>query len=86
MWRTPDFNPNAEKKFIPYTMVADSGLSAQTQAGLLRLEQEMTPQRKTDVAPVQTMQSTKGMVQLPSGQFVTPEQYQMLLQKLRKRK
>lgn len=85
---TPGFNPNVKLDFTPSSIImADSGLSPQTQAGLLRLEQEMAniPKPVQQVTP-QTMSPTTGQVQLPNGQFVTQEQYQKLIQKLKTRK
>jgi hypothetical protein len=76
--RTPDFNPDAKQK-NKY-----GGLSTQTQAGLMQLDQQMQPQNVVPMSP-QTMTPTTGMIQLPNGQFVTPQQYQLLLQKLQNR-
>jgi len=87
-WMTPDFNPQVDSVFTPISIVmAGSGLSPQTQAGLLRLEQEMAPKQEV-VKPLtpQTMSPTTGQVQLPNGQFVTQEQYQNLIKKLKARK
>jgi len=87
-WQTPEFNPDpSQSVFTPYSIVvANSGLSPQTQAQLLRLEQQMTPVQQEVTFPIQTMDSVKGMVQLPNGKFVTQEQYQKLLEMLQKRK
>ena len=79
-WRTPDFNPDANQK----VKNKYGGLSTQTQAGLMQLDQQMQPQNVVPMSP-QTMAPTTGMIQLPNGQFVTPQQYQLLLQKLQNR-
>ena len=82
-WRTPDFNPEANQKVARNNY---KGLSTQTQAELLRLDQQQqTPPHNIPAPHGQTMQSTQGMVQLSNGQFVTPQQYQMLMQKLKNR-
>lgn len=88
VWMTPEFNPDPNQSvFAPYSIVvSNSGLSPQTQAQLLRLGQQMSPVQKEVKPSVQTMESVKGMVQLPNGQFVTQEQYQKLLKMLQKRK
>jgi len=85
-WATPDFNPNANYQVArndnPY-----NGLSPQTQKGLIELDRSM--QQKTQEAlPIspQTMESAQGMIQLPNGQFVTPESYKKLLETLKNRK
>lgn len=87
-WTTPGFNPDAKLDFTPITIVlADNSLSPQTQAGLLRLEQENTPgQEIAKPLTPQTMYPTINQVQLPNGKFVTQEQYQKLMQKLKTRK
>ena len=87
VWSTPDFNPNAEKTFTPYSIIV-AGISAPTQAAINQLYRDMKGIQPTVRQPVlnQTMESTQGMVQLPNGKFVTPEQYQKLMEKLRKRK
>jgi hypothetical protein len=79
-WRTPDFNPNAKQK-NKY-----GGLSTQTQAESMQLDQQMQPQQNVVPMSPQTMAPTTGMIQLPNGQFVTPQQYQLLLQKLQNRR
>lgn len=85
---TPGFNPNVKLDFTPISIVlADNSLSPQTQAGLLELERQMNPTPKpVQQATPQTMSPTTGQVQLPNGQFVTQEQYQKLIQKLKTRK
>lgn len=81
-WATPDFNPDANQR-----VSADmSGISPQTQKGLLELEREMMPQPQVQPMGVGGVQKDpRATIQLPNGQFVTPEQYQKLLQKLRTR-
>ena len=88
LWKTPDFNPNAEKEFKPYGFIlAANGISPQTQAGLLRLEEQMKPQAQVQAVGVGGVQSDpRATIQLPNGQYVTPEQYQKLLEVLKKRK
>ena len=79
-WATPDFNPDANQQ------IADSGISVQTQKQLLDLQRQMQPQPQ--VAPIGVggvQKDPRATIQLPNGQFVTPEQYQKLLQKLRTR-
>ena len=79
-WRTPDFNPAANQR------VAASGISPQTAAELMRLEQQF--QKKPDVIPMGVggvQKDPRATIQLPNGQFVTPEQYQQLLLKLKQR-
>lgn len=79
-WATPDFNPNA------VTQVADAGLSPQTAAALARMRQQEVPPPQPKMTP-QTMQAVpQGWIQLPNGQFVSPEQYQKLQEMLRKRR
>lgn len=86
VWATPDFNPAiADKSF--YETLAE-GLSPQTQKQLLELQRQMNPQPQPQVAPIGVggvQKDPRATIQLPNGQFVTPEQYQMLLQKLRQR-
>lgn len=88
-WRTPDFNPNADDTFKPYSFIKSAGISTRTQAAILQLDKDMgQPQQQSQNAlPLQpqTMMPTKGMIQLPNGSFVTPEQYQQLLIKLQQR-
>ena len=74
-------------KFTPFAVVSTkgNGLSAQTNAGLIKLNQQMQPQQQPQVNLNQTMESTAGMVQLPNGKFVTKEQYQKLQQLLQNR-
>lgn len=86
--KTPDFNPNASDTFKPYSFIktAANGISARTQAQLNQLVRDMNPQQPKPQVNQQTMQSTQGMIQLPNGSFVTPEQYQQLLQKLQQRR
>jgi hypothetical protein len=81
-WKTPDFNPDANQRVAGNS---HRGLSTKTQAELLRLDQQQAPTQSMPAPHGQTMQSTNGMVQLPNGQFVTPQQYQMLMQKLKNR-
>ena len=90
-WSTPDFNPNMEDTFKPYSFIksAGTGISARTQGQLNQLNKQMQPpplrQDIIQQMSPQTMQPTQGMLQLPNGQFVTPEQYQQLLIKLQQR-
>ena len=86
--KTPDFNPNSSDTFKPYSFIktAGNGISARTQAQLRQLERDMnSPNQPQLQMTQQTMQPTTGMIQLPNGQFVTPEQYQQLLIKLQNR-
>ena len=89
-WSTPDFNPNTEDTFKPYSFIktAANGISSRTQGQINQLNREMQPQQQQPATPLtpQTMQSTQGMIQLPNGRFVTPEQYQQLMQKLQQRR
>lgn len=89
-WRTPDFNPNADDTFKPYSFIKSAGISARTQAAIRQLDKEMAgqqpqPQQQSLPLQPQTMMPTNGMIQLPNGSFVTPEQYQQLLIKLQQR-
>ena len=86
-WRTPDFNPNADDTFKPYSFIKSAGISARTQAAIRQLDKEMAGQTQQPNVPTQpqTMMPTNGMIQLPNGSFVTPEQYQQLLIKLQQR-
>ena len=81
-WRTPDFNPDANQRVAGNY----SGISPQTAAELLRMEQQY--QKKPDVIPMGVggvQKDPRATIQLPNGQFVTPEQYQQLLLKLKQR-
>ena len=79
-WATPDFNPDANQRS------ADSGISVQTQKQLMDLQRQMQPQPQVQPMGVGGVQKDpRATIQLPNGQFVTPEQYQMLLQKLKQR-
>ena len=87
-WRTPDFNPNADDTFKPYSFVKSAGISSRTQAAIRQLDKDMAgqPQQQQNLPlQPQTMMPTQGMIQLPNGSFVTPEQYQKLLIKLKQR-
>lgn len=86
-WRTPDFNPNADDTFKPYSFVKSAGISSRTQAAIRQLDKDMAGQPTPQNLPLQpqTMMSTQEMIQLPNGSFVTPEQYQKLLNKLKHR-
>lgn len=87
-WRTPDFNPNADDTFKPYSFIKSAGISTRTQAAIRQLDKDMAGQQPTPQnLPLQpqTMMPTQGMIQLPNGSFVTPEQYQKLLIKLQQR-
>lgn len=86
-WRTPDFNPNADDTFKPYSFIKSAGISSRTQAAIRQLDKDMSGQSQQSNLPLQpqTMTPTQGMIQLPNGSFVTPEQYQKLLIKLQQR-
>ena len=86
-WRTPDFNPNADDTFKPYSFIKSAGISSRTQAAIRQLDKDMAGQPQQQNLPLQpqTMTPTQGMIQLPNGSFVTPEQYQKLLIKLQQR-
>lgn len=86
-WRTPDFNPKADDTFKPYSFIKSAGISSRTQAAIRQLDKDMAGQPQQQNLPLQpqTMMPTQGMIQLPNGSFVTPEQYQQLLIKLQQR-
>lgn len=85
-WQTPDFNPNvADNNY--WNQIAQA-LSPQTQAGLEQLRRQMQPQQQTVVPTTpQTMRAIpQDYIQLPNGQFVSPEQYKQLQLRLQQRR
>ncbi len=72
----------AEKKFIPYTIVAGDGISGMSRAAIRQLDESMKPtQPEQDEQSIQQNKYTRdprATVQLPNGRWVTPEQAHQL--------
>ena len=90
-------NNQEDTGFIPYSITSmknlinsarGNGLSAQTNAGLKQLDTELAgPQQapQPQQPNYKLDPSTQGLVQLPNGQWVTPQAAQQLEQVLRNR-
>ena len=78
-------------KFIPFVVAErrNNGLSPQTVKGLYELEQSMKPAR---IPPVQykggmgTLRRPEATIQLPNGDWVTPQEYEQLQRLLQQRR
>jgi hypothetical protein len=79
-------------KFIPFVVAEkrNTGISPQTAKGLYELEQQMKPARVEP--PVQykggmgTLRRPEATIRLPNGDWVTPQEYEQLLQLLQQRR